>query len=308
MKRFVLILSALLLSGPAGGEQGPEGPAAGQAGEKGCISSLTDPVSGEALCVREESFNLDLCAGIEHLAKAHAVPTDFFARLIWRESLFRPGAVSPKGAEGIAQFMPATARLRGLDNSFDVLPALDASARYLRELKDRFGSYGLAAAAYNAGEARLSTFLSNGSLPLETRAYVLAITGYSAEQWKDDPPEQAAVALADDKPFLESCVALADSRRLLSPNLAGQGRWAPWGVQLAAHLDPAVAQRLFVQALSRLPAPLRNEEPVIVPQKGGNFGYRTRYAARIGRETRAEAQALCNSIKAAGGACTVLRN
>jgi len=306
MKRFVLILASILLTGPAAA-QGANDRAA-EAETHGCLSSWTDPVSGKDLCVREESFNLDLCTGIEHLANARAVPTDFFARLIWRESLFRPGAVSPKGAEGIAQFMPGTAQLRGLDNSFDVLPALEASARYLRELKDRFGSYGLAAAAYNAGEARLSSFLSSGSLPLETRAYVLAITGYPAERWKDDPPEEAAAPLAEDKPFLESCVALAESRKLSPGAVAGQGSWTPWGVQLAAHLDPDVARRLFAQALSRLPAPLREEQPVIVPQKRGNFGYRTRYAARIGRETRAEAQTLCDSIKVAGGACSVWRN
>ncbi|MFN7024249.1 MAG: transglycosylase SLT domain-containing protein [Pseudorhizobium sp.] len=306
MKRFVLILASVLLTGPAAA-QGANDRAA-EAETHGCLSSWTDPVSGEDLCVREATFNLDLCTGIEHLASARAVPTDFFARLIWRESLFRPGAVSPKGAEGIAQFMPGTAQLRGLDNSFDILPALEASARYLRELKDRFGSYGLAAAAYNAGEARLSSFLSSGSLPLETRAYVLAITGYPAERWKDDPPEEAAAPLAKDKPFLESCVALAESRKLSPGAVAGQGSWTPWGVQLAAHLDPDVARRLFAQALSRLPAPLREEQPVIVPQKRGNFGYRTRYAARIGRETRAEAQTLCDSIKGAGGACSVWRN
>ena len=306
MKRFALILFFLLLAGPAAVQETDERVA--EAEDAGCLSTWTDPVSNEDLCLREESFNLDLCTGIERLAKYQDVPTDFFARLIRRESLFRPGAVSPKGAEGIAQFMPATARLRGLDNSFDVLPALEASVRYLRELKDRYGSYGLAAAAYNAGEARLARFLSDGSLPLETRAYVLAITGYPAERWKDDPPAEAAAPLAREKPFLESCVALAESRRLSPGSVAGQGAWAPWGVQLAAHLDPDTARRLFVQALSRLPTTLREEQPVIVPQKRGNFGYRTRYAARIGRDSRAEAQALCDRIKLAGGACSVWRN
>ncbi|MDY6963565.1 MAG: SPOR domain-containing protein, partial [Pseudomonadota bacterium] len=48
--------------------------------------------------------------------------------------------------------------------------------------------------------------------------------------------------------------------------------------------------------------------PIIVRQTRGNFGYRPRYAARIGRDSRAEAQALCARIKDAGGSCTVLRN
>lgn len=274
----------------------------------GCLSSWTEAGAGQALCIRKESFNRDLCEGIAYFAKARQVPADFLARLIWRESLFRPDAVSPKGAEGIAQFMPGTARLRGLENSFDILPALQASATYLAELNDRFGGYGLAAAAYNAGEARLRAYLAGGTLPYETRAYVLAITGASVEQWSAEPPEQAAAPLDGDTPFVESCVALADSRRLSPGTLIGEGAWAPWGVQLAAHLNPEVARRLFARAIGRLPAPLSEELPIIVRQTGGNFGYRPRYAARIGRDSRAEAQALCARIKDAGGSCTVLRN
>src|SRR5690606_21688283 len=82
--------------------------------ENECLSSWVDEASGDTLCVRSETFNSDLCSGLEHFARRHDLPADFFARLIWKESLFRPGAVSHKGAEGIAQFMPGTARLRGL--------------------------------------------------------------------------------------------------------------------------------------------------------------------------------------------------
>jgi len=80
----------------------------------------------------------------------------------------------PKGAEGIAQFIPSTARLRGLSNSFDALEALQKSAEYLDDLRDRFGNLGLAAAAYNAGESGMRTFLKTGSLPQETRNYATA--------------------------------------------------------------------------------------------------------------------------------------
>ncbi|MCJ8517454.1 soluble lytic murein transglycosylase-like protein [Pseudorhizobium tarimense] len=308
MKRLLLFLFVSLAPLQAGAVQAPDQPKKSDDQARHCVSSWKDPYSGEELCIRQESFNRDLCTGIEHFAKARAVPADFFARLIWRESLFRPRAVSPKGAEGIAQFMPATAKLRGLDDSFDVLAALEASATYLRELNDRFGGYGLAAAAYNAGEARLSGFLAGKSLPLETRAYVLAITGHSVEKWVRDPPDTAAAPLAKNKSFLENCVTLADRRRLTPTMLSADAAWAPWGVQLAAHLDPDVARRLFDRALDRLPDALRGEQAMIVRQTRGNFGYRTRYAARIGRDTRAEAQALCARIKAAGGACTVLRN
>ena len=71
-----------------------------------------------------------------------------FCRVIWQESPFNARAVSSKGAQGIAQFMPRTADWRGLSNPFDVIAALKASASYLRDLRDRFGNLGLAAACH----------------------------------------------------------------------------------------------------------------------------------------------------------------
>lgn len=267
-----------------------------------------DAGDGRALCIRKDHFNVDLCAVIDHFAANHNIPPAFFARLIWRESLFRPEAVSPKGAEGIAQFMPGTARLRELKNSFDVIQALKASSGYLDELRLRFGNLGLAAAAYNAGEAGLSRFLTSGRLPLETRDYVFAITGQTAETWRDNPPGIAAPDLRDGMPFRAACVALAETRQMNEPVLTGSADWAPWGVQLSAHYNPSVADRLFTLSLAKLPEPLNAERALIVRQRGGNFGYRPRYAARIGRETRAEATKLCSTIRAAGVACTVFRN
>ncbi|MBP1849465.1 lytic transglycosylase domain-containing protein [Rhizobium halophytocola] len=268
----------------------------------------TTAINGETLCIRKETFNTDLCHGIDSVATAHDLPPAFFARLIWRESLFRPEAISPKGAEGIAQFMPGTARERGLANSFDVLAALDASAGYLDELRNRFGNLGLAAAAYNAGEHGLERFLSGGGLPIETRDYVFAITGHLVETWRDRPPKAAAPALDDDQPFRKACVTLARTRQMREPVLTGSADWAPWGVQLAAHYNPAVAERLFERSIGQLPSPLNDERALIVRQRRGNFGSRPRYAARIGRETRVEANALCGKIMAAGVACTVFRN
>ncbi|SFA73254.1 Transglycosylase SLT domain-containing protein [Rhizobium sp. NFR07] len=261
-----------------------------------------------SLCIRSGTFNADLCRTIGHFADQHELPPAFFARLVWRESLFRPEAISPKGAEGIAQFMPGTARLRGLADSFDVIAALDASAAYLRELRDRYGNYGLAAAAYNAGENGLSRFLTTGRLPIETRDYVFAVTGSTIETWRDTPPENVAPELDPARPFQEACTTLADTRQMNEPVFVGSADWAPWGVQLAAHHRPAVVDRLFTLAVSRLPKPLNSERALIVRQRGGNFGYRPRYAARIGRETRQAAIELCTAIQAAAVPCTVLRN
>lgn len=260
------------------------------------------------LCIRVESYNNDLCHAIEVLAGRHAVPPDYFARLIWRESLFRANAVSPKGAEGIAQFMPGTAKLRGLKDSFNIIAALEASSRYLSELNKQFGNFGLAAAAYNAGEAGLRNFIATGRLPTETRDYVFAITGYPVEKWKDNPPEKAAPALDETRSFIDACLRLADTRTMNDPVLISSADWAPWGVQLAAHYNPAVANRLFTRAIGQLSGPLNAERALIVRQRGGNFGSRPRYAARIGRDTRAQANELCGEIRQAGIPCTVFRN
>ena len=97
---------------------------------------------------------------LEQAAAENGLPFDFFVRVIWQESRFNALAVSPKGAQGIAQFMPRTADWRGLSNPFDVSAALKASASYLRDLRTRFGNLGLAAAAYNAGPQRVQDWLS----------------------------------------------------------------------------------------------------------------------------------------------------
>jgi hypothetical protein len=128
----------------------------------------------------------EVCETLASAAEDNDLPAPFFIRLLLQESGFRPGVVSPVGAQGVAQFMPATAAQMGLDNPFDPLQAIPASARLLRNLFERFGNLGLAAAAYNAGPRRIQDWLSRkGKLPAETRGYVKTITGRKAENWKD---------------------------------------------------------------------------------------------------------------------------
>jgi hypothetical protein len=301
---FVTLIAGTLLASPEMALSQP--PAA--TSHRLCIYSLAVPNSGERLCVTRETYGRDLCIAIDHFARENHLPPAYFARLIWRESSFRAGAVSPKGAQGIAQFMPGTARLRGLRDSFDVLESLRESARYLDELRTRFGNLGLAAAAYNAGEQGLTDYLDKGLLPFETRSYVLAITASTIEQWKDDPPGDAALFLSPDKPFIDACIELASKRRLTESASVQEGPWAPWGAQLAANADDAAALRLFSAVARQLPASLAGEEPVIVRLRDRSFGFRPRYAARIGRQTRAQADKVCMTVRAAGAACTVFRN
>ena len=127
----------------------------------------------------------DVCNALYASAQDNDLPIAFFANLIWQESRLRDDAVSPKGALGIAQFMPKVAVETGLDNPFDPLQAIPASARLLRELRLEFGNLGFVAAAYNAGARRVAQWLERRrSLPRETRGYVAHVTGLPVEAWR----------------------------------------------------------------------------------------------------------------------------
>ena len=132
-----------------------------------------------------ETVEQALCRLIEGSAKARGLPVPFLTRLIWRESSFRVGVVSPVGAQGVAQFMPGIARERGLLDPFDPEQAIPHAAHLLADLRRQFGNLGLAAAAYNGGPGRVTNWLAgSGGLPAETRSYVYAITGQPAEDWR----------------------------------------------------------------------------------------------------------------------------
>lgn len=152
----------------------------------------------------------EICEGLTDAAQSYDLPAPFFIRLLYQESGFRPGVVSRAGAEGIAQFMPETAAHRGLDNPYDPIQAIEASARFLRDLAKRFGNVGLAAAAYNAGPKRVQDWLAKkGKLPQETQDYVKNITGRPAEQWTGAEKGSPAVKLPRRAPCQEAAGLLA---------------------------------------------------------------------------------------------------
>ena len=108
-------------------------------------------------------------------ARKHGVPEDLFLRLVQQESGWNPVAVSSKGATGLAQLMPDTAKSLGVDIA-DPAENLDGGARYLRKMFDKFGTWELALAAYNAGPGAVEEH--NGIPPFaETEGYVKAILG-----------------------------------------------------------------------------------------------------------------------------------
>lgn len=158
---------------------------------------------------RQRAFIVHICRRMEVEARTWKLPPEFLVRLIWQESRFDPVAISPKGARGIAQFMPGTARLRGLADPFDPKSAVAASARYLGELRDGFGNLGLAAAAYNAGEQRVRDWQAGKSrLPHETEDYVFSITGYTSDSWNKSDAVNADFTLDRELTVQAACRAL----------------------------------------------------------------------------------------------------
>ena len=266
---------------------------------------------------RETDTREAMCLMIESAARANDLPLEFFARVIWQESRFQSDAVGPvtrsgQRAQGIAQFMPGTANERRLLDPFDPVQALPKSAEFLSELRNQFGNLGLAAAAYNAGPRRVQEWLAgSGPMPQETRHYVVAITGTSVDDWataskNGKPPDRApnsscrelmALLRRAPNPFvtqLEQHVTLGAAKL--------------WGVQLAAGFDRDKALAMYARAMKRLSAVIGDQDPSLLTSVMRSRGTRTFYLVRIGADTRAAADDLCNRIRRAGGACFVLRN
>jgi soluble lytic murein transglycosylase-like protein len=185
-----------------GGGASPAAPVSGHSSPMvGALSQPLPPLPTREYA--ESEFNpidaqvatdAELAAGVPAPAKYAAlvgkasvdndVPPQILSALLKQESGFNPNVVSSAGAQGIAQFMPGTAREMGVQNPFDAAQAIPAGAQYLRQQIDRFGGsipHGLA--AYNGGPGRLAQRGNDISrMPDETRNYVANIT-----RMADDP-------------------------------------------------------------------------------------------------------------------------
>jgi hypothetical protein len=249
----------------------------------------------------------DICRAIEQDAAENQLPVEFFARVIWQESRFNAQAVSSKGAQGIAQFMPSTADYRGLVDPFDPIEALKNSASYLHDLKAQFGNLGLAAAAYNAGPGRVAAFVAGRrGLPSETRNYVAIITGWTADDWASaKPPETPETTIPQGVP----CTRLANL--ILAPKAEAQriAAYVPrWGMQLTANWSESKAWAIYRMIQKQYASLIGDREPIVIRSRGIGLGFATRYNIRIGDDDRTYLQKFCNKLMAAGGACVVLRN
>jgi soluble lytic murein transglycosylase-like protein len=208
--------------------------------------------------------------------------------------------------------MPGTANERRLLDPFDPVQALPKSAEFLSELREQFGNLGLAAAAYNAGSRRVQEWLAgSGYMPSETRNYVFAITGTSVDDWaaagksgtikdRSKPAgcrELMALLQRAPNPFVTE---LAQRVSLVAA--------APWGVQLAAGFSRDRALAMYARAMQRLSGVIGDRDPSLLSSVFRSRGTRPFYQVRIGADTRAAANDLCDRIRHAGQACLVLKN
>ena len=280
--------------------------------------TATPPEPQQRNEARDNDTREAICLMVESAAKASDLPLEFFARLIWQESRFQSDAIGPTTrsgarAQGIAQFMPATASERRLLDPFDPVQALPKSAEFLGELRSQFGNLGLAAAAYNAGPRRVQEWLDGrGSMPQETRNYVAAVTGSTVEDWAvtgrgdGKRPDQAPAASCR-----ELMALLKSAPNAFISELEDHVRLAAarvWGVQLAAGFDRTRALTMYARAIRRLGTVIGDQDPSLLASGLRSRGSRTFYQVRIGADTRQAADDLCNRIRKAGGACFVLRN
>jgi hypothetical protein len=255
-----------------------------------------------------EPIETSVCRLIESSARTQSLPVAFLTRLIWQESSFRPNTISPAGAQGIAQFMPKTADERGLANPFDPEEAIPKSAKLLADLKQRFGNLGLAAAAYNAGPARVANWLAgHGNLPAETRDYVLIITRHPVEDWIGDAAAETITDSAISSKL--SCLQTAAAGRRSEPrSVVALALFAPWGVQFAGSFSKAAALTAYTRARSSYSAIIGKIEPMVIGGRVPSRGFAPYYQVRAPAPSRAAADALCKKILRAGGACVVLRS
>jgi hypothetical protein len=286
------------------------------------LASLAGSPQAEEAAPPSSGIQDALCRLIDDAARQHDVPPSFLTRLIFQESSFRPHVTSPAGAQGVAQFMPGTARERGLADPFDPEQAVPKAAHFLAELRKRFGNWGLAAAAYNGGPNRLAGWLAARTagqsrfLPMETENYVLLITGTAVEDWARDAAEatdgdgRSQPARQATRDAQAACAPTLIAIRRLQPALPAisEAPFAPWGVQLAGNFSKARALAAFQRAGARHRTVIGELQPMVIGTHLRSRGTRAFYRVRLPAATRAEAAALCRRIQADRGACVVLRS
>jgi soluble lytic murein transglycosylase-like protein len=115
-------------------------------------------------------------------AKRFNVPHELVRAVAWRESRYKPSLVSPKGAQGLMQIMPATGKGLGLADPFNPMQNAAAGAKYLRQLHTQYRQWPQALAAYNWGSGNVNRHPDPNQWPQGVVEYVLRV--WDAAGWK----------------------------------------------------------------------------------------------------------------------------
>jgi D-alanyl-D-alanine carboxypeptidase len=271
---------------------------------------------------------------IHEAAGRYRVPDQWVRAVMHQESGGREQAVSPVGAMGLMQVMPATyaglrSRHRLGDDPYDPHNNILAGTAYIREMFDRYGAPGFLA-AYNAGPDRLDQYLSGATpLPDETVNYLAAIapnlgsavplSGPLAEFAQGQgtatlspPPDVASLAAGCDANAAydpdHPCAPLERAASAPSPivpvSLSVPGIGRGWGIQVGAFVSEGLARAVAEGARVEAPDQLRGATVAVppVPSAGAPL-----YRARLGNLSADAAQAACQRLNQRQLACTVVR-
>lgn len=143
----------------------------------------------EATAVRGKKAEAVFHPIISEAASEHEIDPDFIKAIIWAESSFNPKAVSNKGAQGLMQLMPSTARSLGVEDCMNPESNINAGVRYFKQLMIQFGGdKKLALAAYNAGSRRVREY--NGIPPFETTQFYVKKVFEYYQEFKGEEPQK----------------------------------------------------------------------------------------------------------------------
>jgi hypothetical protein len=280
-------------------------------------TSTVDQRSSDSVRLRANGKNIDtqnsICLLIEAAAQSNGIPVDFFTRVIWQESRFRSDAVGPTTrsglkAQGIAQFMPATALEHNLLDPFDPVQALPKAAAFLRDMRVQFGNRGLAAAAYNAGPRRIRDWINGiGPMPAETRNYVQSITGLSVDEWvkhgtdlDDKWKDGAACTQLKALPKRPNPFVAALEKRVIT------GSAQPWTVILTAGFSRTKILADYSK-VQQFHMGLQIYDAFVTQIRLRSRGPIPFYQVRIGVPDRTIAYRVCDRIRSEHGACVIMR-
>jgi len=296
-----------------------EGPPGAQLSDLGLENIRANESNGSSAGTEQASKSINSqnsiversnCAPLARAAAIRGIPLAFFTRLIRQESNFDTKAISRAGAQGIAQFMPATAHWRGLSNPFEPTQALLESARWLHELHEEFGNLGLAAAAYNAGPRRVKDWMAGrGKLPNETRAYVRIITGRTADDWRTTPSETGgSLGAASGCGEVAKASLRSVEHRSVEHRSVEKTPSSLWAIQLVSDASESRALSEYAGLQRRYRSVLGDRAPVIIKRPLGGRAPSNWYLIRVAESSHQKADQLCSRLKSVGGACLVSRN